>query len=76
MPPEGQWPEGPAYRETILEKVDLPDRAVTEEMLEKFYRMHPHRRPVDPFSLPAGVPFEIDLSQVERTRWTPEEYGA
>jgi hypothetical protein len=59
-----------------LEILDTPKELPTQETLERFYRQFPHRRPTESFTLPEGVKFEIDLSEVERNRWTPEEYGA
>jgi len=67
MPPEEVNP---------LDRVDVPEGVPTELEMEKFYRDFPHRRPPETFSLPEGVKFEVDLSEIERTRWTPEEYGA
>lgn len=58
-----------------------PEEPIKQELptdidLEGFYQAFPHRRPPETFSLPEGVRFEVDLSEVERNRWTPEEYGA
>jgi len=67
MPPEEVNP---------LDRVDVPEGVPTERDMRNFYRESPHRPAIETFSLPEGVKFEVDLSEVERTRWTPEEYDA
>lgn len=58
---------------TPLLRVDVPDGVLTYEEAERLARGY---RSTQSFTLPEGVKFEVDLSEVERNRWTPEEYGA